>query len=38
VKWNDFVTGYGLTLVAAVGGGQMSIRQVFLHIVPPDPG
>ncbi len=38
VKWNDFVKGYGLTLVSAVAGGLISFRHILLHIVPPDPG
>jgi disulfide bond formation protein DsbB len=38
VKWNDFVAGYGLTLIAAVSGGLISFRHILLHIVPPDPG
>jgi disulfide bond formation protein DsbB len=38
VKTTDFATGYGMSVVAAVGGASISIRQILLHIVPPDPG
>jgi disulfide bond formation protein DsbB len=38
VKTSDFATGYGMSVVAAVGGASISIRQILLHIVPPDPG
>jgi energy-converting hydrogenase Eha subunit A len=34
----DIATGYGLSVLAAVGGAIISARQVLLHIVPPDPG
>ena len=34
----DFVRGHGMTLFAALAGAAMSIRQILLHIVPPDPG
>ena len=38
VKTSDFATGYGLSIIAAVCGASISIRQILLHIVPPDPG
>jgi disulfide bond formation protein DsbB len=38
VSLRDYATGYGMSIVAAVGGGLISTRQVLLHIVPPDPG
>ena len=38
VKTSDFATGYGMSVIAAVGGACISIRQILLHIVPPDPG
>jgi disulfide bond formation protein DsbB len=38
VKTSDFATGYGMSVLAAVGGACISIRQILLHIVPPDPG
>jgi disulfide bond formation protein DsbB len=38
VKTSDFATGYGMSVVAAVGGAFISIRQILLHIMPPDPG
>jgi disulfide bond formation protein DsbB len=38
VKTSDFATGYGMSIIAAVGGASISIRQILLHIVPPDPG
>jgi disulfide bond formation protein DsbB len=38
VKTTAFTTGYGMSIVAAVGGASISIRQILLHIVPPDPG
>lgn len=34
----DFTTGYGMSILAAVGGGIMSSRHVLLHILPSDPG
>jgi disulfide bond formation protein DsbB len=34
----DFATGYGMSVLAAVGGAVIAARQVLLHIVPPDPG
>jgi hypothetical protein len=27
-----------MSVIAAVGGACISIRQILLHIVPPDPG
>jgi disulfide bond formation protein DsbB len=38
VKTTDFATGYGMSVIAAVAGAFISIRQILLHIVPPDPG
>lgn len=38
LEWRDFMRGHGMTLFAALGGAAMSIRQILLHIVPPDPG
>ena len=38
VKTTDFATGYGMSIIAAVAGASISIRQILLHIVPPDPG
>jgi disulfide bond formation protein DsbB len=38
VKVSDFATGYGMSVIAAVCGAFISIRQILLHIVPPDPG
>ena len=38
VTTSDLATGYGMSVVAAVGGACISIRQILLHIVPPDPG
>jgi disulfide bond formation protein DsbB len=38
VKTSDFATGYGISVIAAVAGASISIRQILLHIVPPDPG
>jgi disulfide bond formation protein DsbB len=38
VKATDFATGYGMRVIAAVAGAFISIRQILLHIVPPDPG
>lgn len=38
VKTSDVATGYGMSVIAAVGGACISIRQILLHIVPPDPG
>jgi len=34
----EFATGYGMSVLAAVVGGSISGRQILLHIVPPDPG
>jgi disulfide bond formation protein DsbB len=36
VKTTDFATGYGMSVIAAVAGAFISIRQILLHIVPPD--
>jgi disulfide bond formation protein DsbB len=38
VNTHDFATGYGLSIVASVGGAAVSARHVLLHIKPPDPG
>jgi disulfide bond formation protein DsbB len=38
ICWPDFATGHAMTLFAALAGATMSIRQILLHIVPPDPG
>ena len=38
VKTTDFATGYGMSVIAGVAGAFISIRQILLHIVPPDPG
>jgi disulfide bond formation protein DsbB len=38
VEPHDFAAGYGMSVVAAVGGAFIAARQVLLHIVPPDPG
>jgi disulfide bond formation protein DsbB len=38
VSSTDFCTGYGLSVLAGLGGALISARQVLLHIVPPDPG
>lgn len=38
VTASDVATGYGLSVIAAVAGASVSIRQILLHIVPPDPG
>lgn len=38
VDATDFATGYGMSVVAAVGGATIAGRQILLHIVPPDPG
>jgi disulfide bond formation protein DsbB len=35
---SDFAAGYGMSVIAAVVGMFISIRQILLHIVPPDPG
>lgn len=38
MQYRDVATGYGLTVLAAVAGASVSVRQILLHIVPPDPG
>ncbi len=38
IRWSDFATGHAMTLFSALAGAVMSIRQILLHIVPPDPG
>ncbi|WP_280261372.1 disulfide bond formation protein B [Nocardia wallacei] len=34
----DYMTGWGLSIVACVGGGFAAWRQTMLHILPGDPG
>lgn len=34
----DFMLGNAMTLLAALAGACYAIRQILLHIVPPDPG
>jgi disulfide bond formation protein DsbB len=34
----DYVTGIGISIVGAVAGGVISVRQILLHIAPGDPG
>lgn len=38
LHWKDVMLGNGMTLFAALAGSAMAIRQILLHIVPPDPG
>jgi disulfide bond formation protein DsbB len=45
VKWKngeisaqDYMTGHGMIIFAALGGAFVSIRQDLLHIMPDDPG
>lgn len=38
IRWSDFATGHAMTLFSALAGAAMSIRQILLHIIPPDPG
>lgn len=38
LQCKDFSIGHGMTIYAALAGAAMSIRQILLHIVPPDPG
>lgn len=38
IDWKNFAIGHSLTLFAALAGSAMSVRQILLHIVPPDPG
>ncbi|MDG4856575.1 disulfide bond formation protein B [Streptomyces sp. T-3] len=38
VSTRDFATGWGMAIVAAILGSCVSIAQVLMHIVPPDPG
>ena len=38
ICWKDFAIGHSMTLFAALAGAAMSVRQILLHIVPPDPG
>jgi disulfide bond formation protein DsbB len=34
----DFMMGQAMTLAAALAGSIFAVRQILLHIVPPDPG
>jgi hypothetical protein len=36
--WVHPARGFGLTILASLVGSAASIRQILLHIVPPDPG
>ncbi|WP_397474947.1 disulfide bond formation protein B [Pusillimonas sp.] len=38
VSIQDVALGHGLTILAALVGMSMSLRQVLLHILPGDPG
>src|SRR6476646_10025165 len=38
VEMGDFATGYGMSVLAAVGGSGIALRQILLHIAPSDPG
>ncbi|MHC0430875.1 disulfide bond formation protein B [Streptomyces sp. O3] len=38
VTGRDYMMGWGLALVACIGGGFASWRQTMLHILPGDPG
>ncbi|WP_018223402.1 disulfide bond formation protein B [Salinispora pacifica] len=38
VRLADYAMGYGMSIVAAVAGAAIAVRQILLHIVPPDPG
>ena len=45
VKWQDgelspldYMTGHGMIILAALGGGCASVRHILLHIMPDDPG
>lgn len=38
VTAQDFAMGWGLAIISALGGAAIAIRQILLHIVPPDPG
>lgn len=38
VDTGDFAAGYGMSVLAAVGGATIAGRQVLLHVMPPDPG
>ena len=38
VSATDLATGAGMTVAASVVGLAVAVRQVLLHIVPPDPG
>lgn len=36
--WGQQARGFGMTILAALVGSAASIRQILLHIVPPDLG
>jgi disulfide bond formation protein DsbB len=36
--FEHFATGHGMIILSALCGSFVSIRQILLHIVPPDPG
>jgi disulfide bond formation protein DsbB len=38
VEASDFASGYGMSVLAALGGAAIATRQVLLHILPADPG
>jgi disulfide bond formation protein DsbB len=38
VEAGDFAAGYGMSVLAAVAGAAVAVRQILLHIVPPDAG
>jgi disulfide bond formation protein DsbB len=38
VEPGDFATGYGMSVLAALGGAAIAGRQVLLHILPGDRG
>jgi len=38
VEPSDFAVGYGMSILAALGGAAIASRQVLLHILPGDPG
>lgn len=38
VEPRDYMTGWGLAVIACVAGGFASWRQTMLHILPGDPG
>ncbi len=38
LQWAEIANAYGVVSLAAVMGACVSIRQILLHVVPPDPG